>query len=287
MTKYERYEPLIHDHTSMRLAKDCLRKYFYQIVIAKRPKEDQIHFAWGKAYHKFREILEKSNGDLQAAIEAGREVWHRDQGGDPPVGAKFDFLTEMRLLKSFAFAYKFWQGEKAAGRIEVVAVEQPFNVALSDGSHTSGRFDQVVRWATKLWGRDFKTTSKEGAFYARTLEPNDQFTRYTFAEGKLTGEPVQGQIIETLYNSKREGPKITQYTTSRSRYQLEQWEKEQIFMNKVLDMAREQDTWPMQEHNCQFCVFHSVCKLPSEGAMMAQLDAEYITKPWDNTKTDD
>jgi len=287
MAKFERFEPLIHDHTSMRVAKDCLRKYFYQIVIAKIPKQDQIHFAWGRAYHKFREILEKSNGDLHLATNSGLAIWDKDQGGDPPVGSKFDFLTKARLMKSFGIAYSFWKVEREAKRIVVVAVEQPFNVALADGSHTSGRFDQVVRWSGKLWGRDFKTTSKEGTFYARTLEPNDQFTRYTFAESKLAGEPVQGQIIETLYNSKKEGPKITQYTSSRSQYQLDQWERDQIFMNKILAMAREEDTWPMQEHACQYCQYHSVCKLPSEGSMMAQLEAEYVTRPWDNTKNDD
>jgi len=287
MSKFPRYEPLIHDHTSMKVAKECLRKYFYQIVIAKVPKQDNIIFSWGRSYHKFREILEISKGDLVEATKAGLAVWEKSQGGDPPVGTKFEFMTQGRLMKSFAVAFNHYQVEKQQGRIEVMAVEQPFNVALSDGSHTSGRFDQVVRWNGKIWGRDFKTTSKEGSFYSRTLEPNDQFTRYTFAESKLCGETVQGQIVETLYNSKKEGPLINQYISSRTVYQVAQWERDQIFMNRILDMCRVDDIWPMQESACQYCPYHSVCKLPSEAAMMAQLDAEYTTRPWDNTKVDD
>lgn len=287
MAKYKRYEPLIHDHTSMKLAKKCLRQYFYQIVLGKRPREDAIHLAWGRAYHKFREVLEVSTGDLVAASRAGLEIWGKKQGSDPVLGTKWDFMTEGRLLKSFGAAFKHWQAEKQMGRFEVLMTEQPFNVALKDGSHTSGRFDQVVRWNGKVWGRDFKTTSKEGAFYARQLDPNDQFARYTFAESKLTGERVQGQIIETMYNTKKEGPTIGQYVSSRSEWQLNQWEQDQIFMNQILEKCREEDIWPMQEESCQYCPFHSVCKEPSENAMMAQLDREYITKPWDNTKVDD
>ena len=287
MAKYKRYEPLIHDHTSMKVAKKCLRQYFYQIVLAKIPKEDATHFAWGRAYHKFREVLEVSNGDLVEACRRGLEIWTKKQGGDPPLGTKFDFMTEARLMKTFSVAYKHWTNEKQAKRFEVLATEQPFNVALRDGSHTSGRFDQVVRWNGKIWGRDFKTTSKEGAFYSRELDPNDQFTRYTFAESKLVGERVQGQIIETMYNAKKGGPEINQYVSSRTEWQLQQWETDQIFMNRILAMCREEDIWPMQEESCKFCPFHSVCKEPSENAMMAQLDREYITRPWDNTKVDD
>lgn len=283
MKKYPRHEPLIKDHTSIHAAKTCMRKYFYQIVIAKIPKQDAIYFAWGSAYHKFREVLELTADVGEAGLE-GLRVWQEKQGANPPVGHKFEFLTQARLMKSFKIAYEHWLEEKKRKRIEVIAVEQPFNVQLADGTATSGRFDQIVRWGGKLWGRDFKTSSKEGIFYSRSLEPNDQFTRYTFAETKLSGEKVQGQIVEVLYNSKKEGPRITSYTASRSQYQLDQWEKESITFNKMIDLCREEDTWPMQEVSCPFCPYHSVCKLPSEAAQMAKLDAEYITRPWDNTK---
>ena len=286
MAKYERHEPLIADSTMIRSAKECPRKYFLQFVVAKIPNQEQIIFSWGKAYHKFREVLEITQ-DVMEGVRAGLAVWEKGQGSDPAVGSKFEFMTKARLLKSFNVAAEHWENEKTSKRIVVVATEQPFNVVLSDGSYTSGRFDQIIRWAGKLWGRDFKTTSKEGAFFARTLDPNDQFTRYTFAESKLSGEQVQGQIVETLYNAKTKGPIITSYTSSRSLYQLNEWERNQVMINKVLQLYRDEDIWPMHEVNCPFCVFHSVCKLPSEAAMMAQLDAEFITRPWDNTKTDD
>ncbi len=282
MKKYDRHEPLIKDHTAIIAAKTCFRKFFYQIVIGKIPKDDAIYFSWGSAYHKFREVLELTK-DPTHAIAEGLKVWFSKQGADPPVGHKFEFMTRARLLKSFIVATKHWELEKKQKRIEVVAVEQTFNIQLPDGTFNGGRADQIIRIQGQLWGRDFKTTSKEGKFYQRTLEPNDQFTRYTYSEGQLAGERIHGQIVEVLYNSAKSGPEITPYITARSEYQINQWEKEAIFFNKMLDLCREEDIWPMEEVGCPFCPYHSVCKMPSEAGMMAKLDAEYITRPWDHT----
>lgn len=282
MKKYARHEPLVKDHTAMIAAKTCLRKFFYQIVIGKVPNETAIYLTWGSSYHKFREVLELTK-DVAEAMKAGLEIWDKGQGADPPVGTKWEFLTKARLLASFKAGYEWWCTEKKQGKIEVIAVEQPFNIQLPDGSYNGGRADQIIKLNGVCYGRDFKTTSKEGSFYSRGLEPNDQFTRYTYSEGKLTGMRVQGQLVEVLYNSKKDGPKISTYITTRSEYQLKQWEKEAIFMNKILDMCREEDTWPMEEAACAFCPYHSVCKAPSEGAMMAKLDSEYVTRPWDHT----
>jgi hypothetical protein len=198
-------------------------------------------------------------------------------------------MTTERLMKSFVHAFRHWTREKQQGRIEVLAVEQPFNVQLADGSFTSGKADQIIRWNSKVWGRDFKTSSSDSGFYSRRLEPNDQFTRYTLAEGKLVGEQIQGQFIEMLYNAKptksdTKGPSIIELTTSRTTYQLKQFEEEQAVWNSVLDVYRKNDVWPMAEPSCPFCPFHSVCSKPSEGAMMAQLEMHFNVRPWDNTR---
>lgn len=307
MAKYPRYEPVILDHTAMIAAKRCLRYYFYRIVLGRAPREDAPYFAWGSAYHKYREMLEKGygiNGDKPKlfdeskaqesyvlAAQAGLDYWKK-HGRDQELGSKFEFMTTERLLKSFMKAYDYWAREKKQGKIEVIAIEQTFNVELPDGSHRSGRADQIVRWNGKLWGRDFKTTSKDTAFYERSIDPNEQFTGYTYAEGKLCGEPIQGQIIELLFNGKPtksdpKGPEIVEKVASRTPYQLAAWEREHIFYKGIIDKARETDIWPMQEVTCPFCPFHSVCKQGSEAGMMYQLESQYTVKPWDNTKVGD
>jgi hypothetical protein len=301
MPRYDRYEPLIKDHTSVITYKTCPRKYFYQIVLGRVSKEEAIYFAWGSAYHRFREILEKAYGldrkgyDETTAIDAfteatnaGMKVW-RERGKDQAVGTQWEFMTAARLLSSFQVAFKHWAQEKKQGRIQVLAVEQLFNVALPNGERTSGRADQIVRWNSQLWGRDFKTTSKDEKFYNRTIDPNDQFTRYTFAEAELCGEPIQGQIIEVMYNAKStktttKGPTIFSLIASRTERQIKRWVEEEMFWRETITRSRDADMYPMVENSCAFCPYHSVCTKPSEASMMAQLESFFVVRPWDNAK---
>lgn len=281
MSKYERFEPLILDHTAIQAFKTCNRLFFFQIVLGRTSKETPIYFKYGSAYHKFREVLENTS-DFKQGLLAAMESWGNQE--DPPVGTKWDFMTKARLMQSCAVGFNQWELEKKQKKIIVLAVEQPFNVEIADGEYTSGRFDQIVRWNGKVWGRDFKTTSMEGMFYQRGIDPNDQFTRYTYAESKLCGEQVHGQIIEALYNSKKSGPSITQYLSSRTQWQLDDWERDELQIRRQLKLSREYDVWSKNEAACKFCPFHSVCKMGSEGGQQAKLEAEYVVRIWDNTK---
>lgn len=287
MAKYTRHEPVVRDHSSVIRAKECKRKYFYNIVLAFKKKGSSPALHFGSCYHTFREVLEKNKDDekhLDIAVTAAMEQWK--EIGDPPVGADFDFLTGGRLLKSCLIAYEHWQKEKAQGKVEVIASEQEFIVTLSDGNtKIGGRADQIVRWNGKLWGRDFKATSKNSAWYQRLLEPNDQISRYTLGEGLLTGETIQGQLVELLYNTKKEGPKIIPLIATRTPQQIERWEKDQIFYEKILDLCRNEDNYPMEEAGCTYCDYHSVCKQMTEGAMMATLEQHFEQKPWDFTRS--
>lgn len=304
MVRFERYEPVILDHTAIITAKKCLRMYFYQIVLGRVTPDEAIYFAWGNAYHKFRNMLTLNYGfgdnepakyDQEKAIDAftkaangGMEYWNK-HGQDQQVGTRFGFMTKGRLLLSFRAAFKHWEKERQRGQIKVLATEQAFNVQMPDGTHRSGRADEIVRWTGKLWGRDFKTSSKDSVFFERTIDPNEQFTGYTYAESKLSGEPIQGQLIEMLFNSnptktKENGPEIHEFTASRTSWQLMMWEREHMFYKQIIDMAREKDIWPMEEVSCSFCPYHKVCKQNSESSQMYQLETGYKVRPWDNTK---
>jgi hypothetical protein len=278
MPTLPRYEPFFQDHSATIVFKNCARKYFYRIVLGRTSKTSpyQVVFDFGSAYHKFREILELEG--YGKAMEFVMSVTL----AKPNPGSKFEYLNELRLLKTCQAAYEHWQKEKQSKRIEVVAVEQPFNVQLTDDLFISGRADQIVKWNGKLWGRDFKTTSKDQVAFSRGLDPNDQATRYIVGESLLHGQQVQGILFEAVYNTKTVGPKIFTIPASRVKYQLDTWEREQIFLFEWLKMSRENDIWPMQEHNCSFCDFHKVCTKGSEQAMEATLKMEYNLSPWDH-----
>lgn len=298
----------------MILAKTCMRLYFYRIVLGFVPRAGSAHYlGWGSTYHKFREVLDRQYLALatddkkklgldpewqmvafQAAVNKAMAYWDRSGMKDPIVGDKWDFQTKARMLESCVTGFKYWQRERQQGRIEILAVEQNFIVPLPDGTPVGGKADVILRWNNQVWGRDYKTSSKEqNQYFIRTLDPNDQFTRYTWAESELSGERVQGLLVEVLYNGKgtkkqpKKGPEIFSHMTSRSTKQIEQWVKEQMFLNEYrMKPSREQDIWPMEEKQCPYCPFHSVCKTASEFGMMAKLEAEFKQEPWDCTNRD-
>lgn len=304
MARYHRYEPAVKDSTAIKTLKECARKYFYHIVLGRVSRESAVIFAWGSAYHTFREVLEKEYGYgperpktfderrgaecFVKAYRAGMAYWDQ-HGKDQEEGTQYAFMNKGRLTLSFKTAYQHWVLEKKQNQIVVIAVESPLIVQLSDGSYTGGKADQIIKWRGQKWGRDWKTTTIEPKYYTRGLEPNDQFTRYTLMESLVTGEQIQGQVIEVLYNNNhtknvKKGPEIHTFTTARTVQQLEAFEQEQIHWNRILELHREHDNWPMEEHSCWRCVYHSVCKKPTESGMMSQLEQYFIVRPWDFTK---
>jgi hypothetical protein len=303
MVGFQRHEPVILDSTAMMAYKTCPTLYFFQIVLGFRPKQDAPYFAFGAAYHKFREHLERfvveGKTEQEAFLLALQiAVDHAAKHLPSQISdTKWDFLTVERLKTSCGEAFKHWLAERINGKIKVIAYEQPFTLQMDDGTWIAGRADQIVEWNRELWGRDFKTSSKTGPWYSRGLEPNDQFTRYTWAESKLRGwnpndpktQPLQvkGQIVEVLFNDKKNGPKIEVYTTTRTQSQLKRWEREHHFWKEMIDKSRDEDMYPMNEKSCSFCPFHSVCKAPTESGKMSQLKTYFKVQPWDCTNVPD
>lgn len=300
LPRFEEYA----DSSARKIANDCLRKYFFRVILGRVAPVSKYEtvFNFGSAYHKFREVLEiehtfngKSRAEaLTLALKAIEKMPLKKGEG------KYEFYTRERLHESCAKAFAWWCSEKDKGVFEVISVEQPFNIQLPNGTFIYGRADQIVKWNGKLWGRDFKTTSKELKWFEATLDPNDQPIRYIFAESKLhygadaidNGKQVQGIIFEVLQNTADSKTKkghhgvISNVTVQKNSYQLKEWLKEQIFFDKILSMCREEDIWPMQTHNCSFCDYHSVCKKPSEASMEYELKANYKISPWNPTHVD-
>ncbi len=291
MPQFERYEPLARDHTATIAFKECARLYFYKIVLGFTDRITPPYFRFGQAYHKFREHLENAfisgKSDQESFIIGLTAAVNHMGNKDPVVGTKFDFLTLARLIKSCEYTYKLWKKEKSQGKIKVLAVEQPFDILMKDKkTRRGGKGDQFVTWMGKHTGRDFKTSSKSPGWYDRTLDPNDQFTGYIWGLGKLSGQQVNQLLVDVLFNTKTTGPKIQQFLATRTRWQLNKWEEEQIHLEKMIDVCREEDIWPMEENGCPFCEFRSVCKKGTESSQVHQLKSEFKQEPWDYKNID-
>lgn len=290
MPELKRHEPAVRDSTIVMKQKTCRRLYFFTVVCGfqERGNSRNLPLIFGSAYHKFREVLESTDGDIKAALTACMSYWMK-HATEPIIGTKWDFLTGQRLLASCEAAYKYWRGEKQAKKIEVVKglVEGPAMITLSDGVTKIGaRFDQVTRWAGRLYPRDFKSTSKQRKWFERNLEPNDQFSRQLLITWRLSGELPQGLFVEMMFNDKKNGPEVIPLTTARTEEQLVAFEKNEIYLSNELAACREADFWPMEEKQCPFCPFRLVCRATSERAAVAQLKAGFEQRVWDFTAAD-
>jgi len=295
----DRYEMRYLDSSSLGEFKRCPKAYFFRYVLGYTDKEEKIYFAFGRAYHKFREQIEvmwqeDPSVDFGSIIGSGMiaamNVWGNTN--DPPPKSRFFWLTRNRLTEAMIEGGKVWVNEKKAGRVKVLQTEQPFSVVLPNGVVRTGRFDNVVEHNGKeVWGRDYKTTTKEMQQWEKGLDPNDQFIGYTVAQRLLTGRKVKGQIIEVVLNHRptKDGPKPIKIETRMVQYvdgQIDRWMEEQLYWKKLVDMCREEDLYPQNEKSCHYCQFHSVCKLMSENQQVLQLKSNFKIEVWDNTYED-
>jgi CRISPR/Cas system-associated exonuclease Cas4 (RecB family) len=297
MVSFPRVEPLLYDSTSITTYLTCPRKYFYRIVcgfVAKAATPP--YFAFGSAYHKFREVLDQTMMDtidgrpyteseaFVKAITAAKSYAAKHLKA-PEVGTKFDFMTPERLQLSCTKAFEVWLAERK--KFQILAAEQIVTVKLPHGTFIHGKIDRLINWNGRLWVWDYKTTSKLGPFYERSLEPNDQFTRYIWIARELNGREPAGLMVDVLFNSKKEGPKFQTMPTSRTKSQLEMWVREHKYWEDRLEENRKEDFWPMNPKGCMFCEFHSVCRQQTESGQMTQLRSYFKVKAWDPTNTEE
>jgi hypothetical protein len=286
----QRYEPETMDHTATKSYKDCPRKYFYSKVLGRQPVEGKWEsvFAFGSMIHKYLEVLYEK-GDAGAAAVEALKLWRS------PTNPKFDYQTKERAVEAFGALYKMYLDEKKSGNIEVLAIEQPWNMLLPDGVAIGGRFDQYVKWNGRIWNRDWKTTSKQMNYFKPTLEPNDQVIRYIFGLSALQfgvdehGVPkkvVDGALFVAVYNTKTIKNEIIPCPTGRNLSQLKEWMNEQMFIHKQMEANRETDIWPKHEVNCTFCDYRAVCNAPSLGAAENLLKTAYLLRPWKMEETE-
>lgn len=290
-----RFEPIVQDHTAMSTLDECDRKYFYRIVLGRSPQKSntQVCLDAGTIYHKFREVLEltwKESKSFDKAFGEAIKSALNLQLDIPPAGSKYEYINREFIIKCFGLAFERFKNEKANGKIEVIATEQPFNIRMPDGLFIGGRADEIIKWGGSIWGRDFKFSSKNEEMWKRLVNPNEQATRYIVGETGITGQRVEGIIFEVLHHEKgikKENNvpriRIESHLATRTDYELKEWELERSHINKQLELNREFDIWPKRDfkNNCAWCDYALVCRQPSQELMTAKLLENYRLTPWD------
>jgi hypothetical protein len=302
-----RYEPLVKDSSVIMTFKTCQLKFFFRYVLGYTRQDNPAYFTFGTCYHYYREKLEIYYKQFSEAGEAKEDavdmayflaakdtlaLWDK-LAPDITPNPKFEFLNKGLLKDTMKYTWeKHWKKEKLTGAMTVVATEQPISVQITNGVREwwiGGRADQMVKWNGRFWGKDFKTSSKEDRWFVRGINPNHQFLFYTILEEIVHGQPLQGQIVEMMYNGEPpkkastapRGPEIYTHPVSYTTEEKELFKEELMGWLTLMDNAREADMYLKNESHCSFCEFHEVCQNSSDRGRVQTLKSKYQVKIWD------
>lgn len=291
-------KPEVVDYSMTQTHQRCPRKFFYSHVLGRKSGGKNWAIQYGVAYHTFREVLERTFKGASADVEDDQFqrfiydlAWNRaiaaDNGWeDPPSEDSKAYLTVSRLAAACESAFQKWLDEKRQGTIKVLFTEQAFDLALPFPSkyRYGGRFDQVVEWNNKLWIRDFKTTTMMGRTYAFRFDPDNQITGYVWAAQELSGRPVEGAMIEVVYNTKTKGPEFHDFLVTRSQNAVDEWLHELKYELEDINRHIEDMAFPKRTVACDDfggCQFREACLKDSWFTRERWLETNTIYEPWD------
>jgi len=183
----------------------CPRRYFYQ-KCGLGPFEEAPAPSYGTAMHKA--IPPASVGDFDAAWEAFTSVWDENIANETR-----NLENAHKSLKHYCFEHT---GAKSlfnfvtppAGNIklaeEVHDYEVPFAIDIGLDIPLAGRIDGLVehRDTKKLWGYEFKTAGRIPANFFDVFDMNPQILTYALVLRTLTGERIEGVIVEAMLCAK-------------------------------------------------------------------------------------
>jgi hypothetical protein len=297
---FNRVEPVYITHSAMDDFKKCPRRYFFSWVLGYKSSVGNPIFAFGRAYHKFRETLSRKYLSKEytdpnspalfflSHIEA-EKLWQKEKPPAPPTNdykaKKWAFLDSGRLLEACKVAHAFWSKQMQSGVIQDIEIETPFTAHIKDDEHTSGRWDAIIKWSGKLWLKDHKTSTKDKSFFDRGLEPNDQASRYIYAAQQATNQRIEGVVFEVMFHDASKKPTMFASMTSRTETQIKTWLDEQNYWLDALAYARNNDMYPQNETACTFCDFHIVCKGMNENMQTSILKGNLFKhEPYDSMR---
>jgi len=117
----------------MSLFQSCPRKFYFRYVLGWRDTRLTDPLAMGSAIHEAQECFYKNNFNYNMCIDRGLEV--------------INDLNPL-LREKLASALHIWNGEIGQferNKVEVLMVEEPIDIKLSNGFVMTGRLDRLLR----------------------------------------------------------------------------------------------------------------------------------------------
>lgn len=302
------------DATSLKLAEECPRKYYYQMIEGWRSAAaTNVHLRFGshyatalEHYYKHRALGMTSEEALEeVAREALLSTWdyeteptvEGDEGfpsgvniipgsGRPWISDRSD-KTRENLIRTIVWYVDQFENEP----IEVIhladgkpAVELSFSLEVDDGIVFCGHLDRLVNYAREPYVMDQKTTGTAiSNYYFDGFNPDIQFSMYTFAGQAIFHTPVRGVIIDAAQIAVGFS-RFERGFTFRSKSQITEWYDEMLALIERTRGYANENHFPMNRSSCGNyggCAFRRVCSR-DPGVRPNMLAADFVKgERWD------
>lgn len=264
------------DATSLKLAEECPRKYYYQMIEGwQSASRSNVHLRFGSLYatalehyYKHRALGLSSQEALEEVVlEALLDTWDRTE--ENPEGSPWvsDHAAKTRENLIRTIIWYVDQFENEATEVVMLAdgkpaVELSFSLEVDDGIVFCGHLDRLVTYAHDKYVMDQKTTgSTISNNYFDGYNPDIQFSMYTFAGQSVFHIPLRGVIIDAAQIAVGFS-RFERGFTFRSASQLSEWYDEMLTLIETTQGYARENHFPMNRSSCGNyggCPFRKVC----------------------------
>lgn len=300
------------DSTSIKVAEECLRKYFYTMIEGWRAQSESVHLRFGGHYataieHFYKhKALGMSHDEalLEVVREAMLDTWdhERDEAGnriegtgspyEPPLDAQGSarLKTRENLLRTVIWYVEQFASDPAEPIIldnGKPAVELSFALPVDDGIIFTGHMDRLTEYAGNIMGLDNKTTGATiSARYFEGYKPDIQMSMYTFAGKMIYQIPVRGMIIDAAQIAVGFS-RFERGLTMRTDAELQEFYDTTMHTIEQARRATQLQYFPMNRTSCDKfggCPFRRVCSKSPE-VRHQFLKADFVqAERWDPLK---
>jgi hypothetical protein len=273
------------DATSLKVAEECPRKYYYKLICGYYRPEKSYHLLFGGWYataleHFYKHLalgMDRESALERVVHEALVATWEYETditeedpariipGTGHPWQSPDTAKTRENLIRTIVWYVDHFNDQN----IKVIrlpdgkpAVEYSFTLNVDYGYQFCGHIDRLVDFEAHPYVMDQKTTGTTltARFYDQ-FSPDMQMSMYTFAGRAIYQMPVKGVIIDAAQIAVGFS-RFERGFTFRSESQLEEWYADTI---ELIEQTREytaEQHFPMRTTACGNyggCEFRQVC----------------------------
>ena len=262
--------------STFQTSKACLRKYLYEVLLARRKPETDPHLRFGTLIHAAKALFElnKSRGAshdlaLQGAFRfLLRETW--DEVRAKPGFTEDPLKNRSTLLRTFVWYADQYRDDtfetvmlpSGAPAIEV-QFEFDSGVRSASGEPVTfvGTIDKIGKFNGVTYVGETKTSSSARFLTAQNYTPDGQFSLYTCAALVCFGIESDGVVLDGI----EIGTNATAFRrviVPRPREVLEEWLRDARVHLRRLSEAFGRNEWPQNDAACGLyggCRFRGVC----------------------------